>query len=46
VAAYTVGKGPLSEPLTIVLNNEDGTSKPYASLIYSNFMLYKLRLSI
>ena len=41
VAAYTItGKGPLSEPLTIVLNNENGMSKPYASIIiYYSFML-------
>ena len=29
VAAYTVGRGPLSEPLTIVLNIDNGMSKPY-----------------
>ena len=32
VAAYTVGRGPLSEPLMIALNSGSGMSKPYASV--------------
>ena len=30
VAAYTVGRGPFSEPLTIIPNSESGMSKTHA----------------
>ena len=33
VAAYTVGRGPFSEPLTIVLDSESGMSKGYANTL-------------